>query len=541
MGIKDKIKANYFNPHLLALDMGKRDFKLWMSSLIMSHSFRTDKTKNPPEPHEIVRPELTLLAKNLSGEAKEAVEFLIPQDNTTVKSDTHDPYLAPEMRSPVELNDPSHAKRYFLNRVYLSLGIEANNSPEFFLEYDKIYAQHFAIPFHETFHWRNLKENAPFSLRACMVYQFQSQLSNPEILARAVFLLPELRSEDLKTADQPLLRNKILEKLYYQKHFEQFEYYKEDRETDDPPSIFTSPIIDFTPPHFDNQNDFLKSVEETDKVFGQLAAVWRTPPKSSHPYSIPLVPLFQALAKVGPTPNTQELLFLACSKGDIDVVEILLAANVNPNEREYSNSPLLAAACNGHPHIISLLISAGAKIHPELLKFVIYEISKQREPLITVKPAFQMLLEAGANPLTIDMIGLTPLHIAAKYNQTNLMLLLLHWGALINATDKSGMTPLHQACLSRNDEAVKLLLSHGAKPEKPDAYGIAPLGRYQQGWAGSTTGMIPQKLEYAEDLGPAYVVSTPQYLEQSHQLSMPAHSHAAPQNKIFVRKLSLGM
>lgn len=58
--------------------------------------------------------------------------------------------------------------------------------------------------------------------------------------------------------------------------------------------------------------------------------------------------------------------------------------------------------------------------------------------------------------------GYTPLHIAAKKNQTNIALALLQYGAETNALTKQGVSPLHLAAQEGHAEMASLLLEKGA-------------------------------------------------------------------------------
>lgn len=58
--------------------------------------------------------------------------------------------------------------------------------------------------------------------------------------------------------------------------------------------------------------------------------------------------------------------------------------------------------------------------------------------------------------------GYTPLHIAAKKNQTNIALALLQYGAETNILTKQGVSPLHLAAQEGHAEMASLLLGKGA-------------------------------------------------------------------------------
>lgn len=58
--------------------------------------------------------------------------------------------------------------------------------------------------------------------------------------------------------------------------------------------------------------------------------------------------------------------------------------------------------------------------------------------------------------------GYTPLHIAAKKNQTDIALALLQYGAETNVVTKQGVSPLHLAAQEGHAEMASLLLGKGA-------------------------------------------------------------------------------
>ena len=58
--------------------------------------------------------------------------------------------------------------------------------------------------------------------------------------------------------------------------------------------------------------------------------------------------------------------------------------------------------------------------------------------------------------------GETPLHILAKWGESDSIAILLDNGAEIDAIGEDGCTPLHQAISQEKQEAVKLLVERGA-------------------------------------------------------------------------------
>jgi len=70
---------------------------------------------------------------------------------------------------------------------------------------------------------------------------------------------------------------------------------------------------------------------------------------------------------------------------------------------------------------------------------------------------------------------LTPIHFAAQDGRTNLVMLLLDYGANIDSVNHTNCTPVYFAVCGNHMETVKLLLSRGADVNIRDANNISPL------------------------------------------------------------------
>lgn len=81
----------------------------------------------------------------------------------------------------------------------------------------------------------------------------------------------------------------------------------------------------------------------------------------------------------------------------------------------------------------------------------------------------ELLIEHGANPhvrLTNGSHSFTVptyLHLAAQYDRIEMCQLLLKHNLDVNLTNREGETPLHMAVRGRNVDVVQLLLQHGAE------------------------------------------------------------------------------
>ncbi|XP_045507606.1 titin homolog isoform X2 [Colias croceus] len=85
------------------------------------------------------------------------------------------------------------------------------------------------------------------------------------------------------------------------------------------------------------------------------------------------------------------------------------------------------------------------------------------------------LLEKGADAKAIAKNGHTPLHIASRKNQMETAATLLEYGALTNAESKAGFTPLHLAAQQGHVEMCSLLLEQGAEADHQAKNGLAAL------------------------------------------------------------------
>ncbi|CAH8475125.1 unnamed protein product [Heterobilharzia americana] len=77
----------------------------------------------------------------------------------------------------------------------------------------------------------------------------------------------------------------------------------------------------------------------------------------------------------------------------------------------------------------------------------------------------EFLLDAGADVNAKDKGGLIPLHNASSYGHVDVAALLIRYGTSVNAVDKWGYTPLHEAAQKGRTQLCALLLAHGADPK----------------------------------------------------------------------------
>jgi ankyrin repeat protein len=72
--------------------------------------------------------------------------------------------------------------------------------------------------------------------------------------------------------------------------------------------------------------------------------------------------------------------------------------------------------------------------------------------------------------------GITPLHMAASYNQCDVAVEFLEKGSIVNARSKYGYTPLHMAAnYIANPQVAEILIAKGANVNARDEDGNSPL------------------------------------------------------------------
>ena len=162
----------------------------------------------------------------------------------------------------------------------------------------------------------------------------------------------------------------------------------------------------------------------------------------------------------------QTALIVASYLGDCKVVDVLLKNDADPNLHDNNGSTaLMVASENGHPEVVQLLISAGADLNMTMTPLI--SLSKREE--ITSKVLAHYLPKYASSEMKIDMKAMcqenligsqNALTIAVRERHISTTELLLEAGA--NPNVNLNHPPLLIACVTGNVEMVKLLLHSGA-------------------------------------------------------------------------------
>jgi len=161
-----------------------------------------------------------------------------------------------------------------------------------------------------------------------------------------------------------------------------------------------------------------------------------------------------------PVGEGQTALHLVARTGNVDAAKLLLKAGADVNAREGwgGQTPLMWAASQNQPAMISLLASKGADTNARA----------------TVRD-WQRRVTAEGRPKDMNHGGFTPLLFAAREGYVDAARALLKSGADINLPDPDGTTPLVMALTNGQWDMAKALIESGANVNDWDFWGQSPL------------------------------------------------------------------
>ncbi|KAJ8936619.1 hypothetical protein NQ314_012234 [Rhamnusium bicolor] len=169
---------------------------------------------------------------------------------------------------------------------------------------------------------------------------------------------------------------------------------------------------------------------------------------------------------------------LAADLGRSECLKILLEAkgrNVNAKTKGREQTPLHLAAEKGYAECVEILLEKGAD--PDVRN----HMSQTPLHLAARAKAFQcvelLLIKGKANPNIEDCDKRSSLHtaIGRTFVSSDIIEILITYGAHVNKIDQYGYTPLHIAALNELSECVEILILQGADVTIKSKCGMTPL------------------------------------------------------------------
>ena len=95
--------------------------------------------------------------------------------------------------------------------------------------------------------------------------------------------------------------------------------------------------------------------------------------------------------------------------------------------------------------------------------------------LLFISLVFLLQPVMGECATNVDRFGKTPLHVAARNGDAEIVNLLLQDGALVNARNRFNRTPLQMAVFGGHRQVAQTLLDNGARRDLRNVFGRSAL------------------------------------------------------------------
>uniref|UniRef100_A0A8C2D4H4 Ankyrin 3 n=1 Tax=Cyprinus carpio TaxID=7962 RepID=A0A8C2D4H4_CYPCA len=190
-------------------------------------------------------------------------------------------------------------------------------------------------------------------------------------------------------------------------------------------------------------------------------------------------------------------LYMAAQENHLDVVKFLLDNGSSQSiATEDGFTPLAVALQQGHDQVVSLLLENDTKGKVRLPALhIAARKDDTKAAALLLQNDHNADVESKKMPILIESHNIqysifvfllwqndiTPLHVASKRGNANMVRLLLERGARIDAKTKDGLTPLHCGARSGHEQVLEMLLDRGAPILSKTKNGLSPLHMATQG------------------------------------------------------------
>lgn len=147
----------------------------------------------------------------------------------------------------------------------------------------------------------------------------------------------------------------------------------------------------------------------------------------------------------------------ATARAQLEDMDILLRYGADANNMDVTGrTPVLHAVDSHDIRSLRKILDAGGNPNPTYPKGMFRSSPLTAAGFAGMPELLKLLLDREANPNTCNPEGLTALHSVARTHNTECALLLLKYGADLNAMSSQGRTPLTTAIVHNNHPVMRL-------------------------------------------------------------------------------------
>lgn len=149
----------------------------------------------------------------------------------------------------------------------------------------------------------------------------------------------------------------------------------------------------------------------------------------------------------------------ATARSQLEDMALLLKYGADPNNMDITGrTPVLHAVDSHNVDSLRVILKAGGNPNPTYPKNLFRSSPLTAAGFAGMPNLLKLLLDFEANPNASNPEGLTALHSVARTHNTECALLLLEYGADLNAMSRNGQTPLTTAIIHNNHPVLRLFV-----------------------------------------------------------------------------------
>jgi len=172
---------------------------------------------------------------------------------------------------------------------------------------------------------------------------------------------------------------------------------------------------------------------------------------------------------------------MALANGELETAKLLLPKTNNVNTVCMKMTPLHYAIMHGRADVVKALLEKGAEVNTVGGDFdstpLHLAIMQDHNDKCPDSEIIKLLLEYGAEANIKDKLGFRPLQIACVHQCLEVMKLLIEYGANVNMKNQYGASLLHGTAYFGYSDIVELLIDYGIDVNAKDQKGQTALDK----------------------------------------------------------------